>query len=346
MPEMTAHLVGSVPLADAEAVFRTVAGALGPHLRRLPDGETGIRRTWIKFLQDVLANHPGIEVAADLPPLVFRQWDGTIVREIPRLRVATGAKLDPAALRTGYADMAIASFEIFDRLQREGAVPAGVRFQISLPSPLAPAYNNMVPEDRPAAIAMLTRHFAGEVQKIAATLPNERVAIQWDVCQEVLAWEGYYAPGPVPFERETIDVLTQIGDAVPPTLDLGYHLCYGSPADEHLVQPTDTRVMVDIANRVAAGVTRPIDFFHLPVPKPRTDDAFFAPLRDLRLADRTALYLGLVHHNDDGGNEARLAAARRFTRVDGVATECGWGRGDPSKVNGLLAALAHTARLP
>ena len=35
------HLIGSVPLADAETVFRTVAAALGPHLRYLPDGETG-----------------------------------------------------------------------------------------------------------------------------------------------------------------------------------------------------------------------------------------------------------------------------------------------------------------
>jgi hypothetical protein len=32
-------------------------------------------------------------------------------------------------------------------------------------------------------------------------------------------------------------VLATIGDAVPPGVELGYHLCYGSPADEHLVQP-------------------------------------------------------------------------------------------------------------
>src|SRR5215210_5568500 len=40
------HLVGSVPLADAEAVFRAVSGELGPYLRRLPDGETGERIDW------------------------------------------------------------------------------------------------------------------------------------------------------------------------------------------------------------------------------------------------------------------------------------------------------------
>jgi hypothetical protein len=39
------HLVGSVPLASAEDVFRTLGGALGDRLRRLPDGETDITAT-------------------------------------------------------------------------------------------------------------------------------------------------------------------------------------------------------------------------------------------------------------------------------------------------------------
>jgi len=61
------HFVGSIPLPDAETVFRTLAAATGPHLKRLPDGETGIRKTWIRFLQGVLADNPAIEVAQDLP---------------------------------------------------------------------------------------------------------------------------------------------------------------------------------------------------------------------------------------------------------------------------------------
>ncbi len=65
--------------------------------------------------------------------------------------------------------------------------------------------------------------------------------MQWDVCQEVLAWEGYYEPGPVDFRTETIGVLSEIGDAVAPAIELGYHLCYGSPQDEHCVQPKECR---------------------------------------------------------------------------------------------------------
>jgi hypothetical protein len=199
---------------------------------------------------------------------------------------------------------------------------------------------------RPAqAPAGADRALSGEVAKIAQALPNDRIALQWDVCQEVLAWEGYYEPGPVDVRVETIDVLAQVGDAVPAAIELGYHLCYGSPADEHMVQPKDTGIMVEIANAIAARVARPIQFFHMPVPKGRTDDAYFVPLERLRLGDETELYLGLIHHDDAKGDAARLAAARRHVRVDGIGTECGMARGDPARLPALLAAHARAAAI-
>jgi hypothetical protein len=76
----------------------------------------------------------------------------------------------------------------------------------------------------------------------------------------------------------------------------------------------------------------------MPVPKGRTDDAYFAPLDNLRLHPKTELYLGLIHHDDPAGDAARLTAARRHTRVDGVATEGGMARGDPARLPSLLAA--------
>jgi hypothetical protein len=44
-------------LSAAETVFHTLAAATGPHLKRLLDGETGIRKTSIRFLQQVLARN-------------------------------------------------------------------------------------------------------------------------------------------------------------------------------------------------------------------------------------------------------------------------------------------------
>ena len=59
----------------------------------------------------------------------------------------------------------------------------------------------------------------------------------------------------------------------------------------------------------------------------RDDDAFFAPLRELRLPEETELYLGLVHFEDGvAGTQQRIDTAARHVSSFGVATECGLGR--------------------
>ena len=55
MSAMQIHLVGSVPLDDSAAVFRTVAEGAAGHIHRLPDGETGTRINWVRFIQEQLA---------------------------------------------------------------------------------------------------------------------------------------------------------------------------------------------------------------------------------------------------------------------------------------------------
>src|SRR3954470_1876405 len=164
-----AHFVGSIPLPDSETVFRRLSRAVGSHLVRLPDGETGIRKSWIRFLQDVLAGNSAIEVATDLPKFKFTQWDGKVVREISQLGVKPGATIDPATFDTGYADMALESWAAFERLQKAGDIPSGGNFQISITTPIALISKNMVRSDRPKMLPPLTQHFIGEVRKIAKT---------------------------------------------------------------------------------------------------------------------------------------------------------------------------------
>jgi hypothetical protein len=60
------HLVGSVPLADARAVFTAASTALGPRLKRIPDGETGERSDWITWLEPVFAENPALEKSDEL----------------------------------------------------------------------------------------------------------------------------------------------------------------------------------------------------------------------------------------------------------------------------------------
>jgi hypothetical protein len=85
--------------------------------------------------------------------------------------------------------------------------------------------------------------------------------------------------------------------------------------------------MVEIANALATAAERPIDWLHMPVPRSRSDDDYFAPLTELRLQSSTTLFLGLIHYTD--GLEAtlnRMQAADRFVGSYGIATECGLGR--------------------
>ena len=43
------HLVGSIGLLTAQDVFRKCGQLLGPRLKRVPDGEVGGRRLWVKI---------------------------------------------------------------------------------------------------------------------------------------------------------------------------------------------------------------------------------------------------------------------------------------------------------
>lgn len=330
------HLCGSVPLDTAEEVFRTVSEAAGSHLARLPDGETGNRILWIGYLGNILVSHPDMEPDPENPSFDWYQWDGTLVWTLPQLRFKPGVDPDKVRFPLTYADEALESWAVFQKLQAEGVIPAAVKFQVSLPTPLAPTYQFISPSAHETFLRVYERQLLEEVSRIIEAIPHERLSMQWDVCQEVLVWENSYPYRPENYKDQILSQLARIGDAIPDDIDLGYHLCYGSPKDEHLVQPRDSQIMVEMASGLLARIKRPIQYLHLPVPKDRTDAAFFIPMRQLKLPETTDLYLGLIHYDDEDGDRARFKAARRYVRVDGISCECGWGRTDPDRIPGYL----------
>jgi len=138
--------------------------------------------------------------------------------------------------------------------------------------------------------------------------------------------------------------MAELGDRVPAEVALGYHLCYGDRGHKHFVEPKDTANLVEIGNGIAAGLRRSLDWLHLPVPKERDDDAYYAPLARLALPASARLFLGLVHKTDGlEGARRRVAAAERVVTDFGVATECGLGRRPPSTIPDLLALHAQVA---
>ena len=135
---------------------------------------------------------------------------------------------------------------------------------------------------------------------------------------------------------------------VPMDIEAGIHLCYGDPGHKHIIEPADLSTCVAYANGIAQASARPVNFIHMPVPRDRSDAAYFAPLGALSLPAETDLYLGLVHFTDGAdGTAARLVAALASLAGHvgsfGIATECGFGRRDPVTIPPLLGIHATVA---
>ena len=338
-PGRGVHLNGSVPLANAESVFRTVAERLGNDLTRMPDGETGERANWVQwqFIR-VLARHPALEPTGVKPDAY---------RKVGALRVKAGATAKDLAFGPlGYAEVAKTSYAVFRRLRDAGAIGAGMRFQVALPTPIAPIGGFLAPEDQVRVEAPYEQAMLAEVEAIAAAIPHRDLSIQWDCAREFMFIEGL-------LQRPADDLWGWLGEriarqgaAVPRDVELGFHLCYGDRGHKHFVQPKDTGNLVAMASLAAQRVRRSIEFLHLPVPRDRTDDAYFAPLKQLQLHPETRLFLGLVHLTDGlEGARRRMAAASRFMPDYGVSTECGLGRRPAETIVPLLDLLAEVSRL-
>lgn len=338
------HLVGSVPLADAGAVFTAAGVALGERLRRIPDGETGERSDWITWLEPAFADNPALEKSDEL----FRIHATGTARIRYRLKPGKRAE-DVSFGNLFYADIAKVSFAEFARAKREGRIPAGCRFQIDLVpahsviwlflqddlhQPLDPVFN-----------AALKR----EIDKIAAALPHDEIAIQFDVASAVFARLQCNEPNAYGRNRDEMlarfsAILTDLAAHVPADIELLFHFCYGDSNHKHVIEPADMGDMVDVANRLSADIARSIALIHMPVPRDRADDAYFAPLARLRLKPETELCLGLVHYTDGvDGTRRRLQTAERHVRDFSVATECGFGRRDPATIPELLRIHAEIA---
>ncbi len=324
-----AHLVGSVPLASAEVVFRTVAAAIGDRLRRLPDGETGPRSDWIVWQLPVFTSQPRLEIVPPGP----NSW-----RPLPRVRLSEGARQVRVVFEAlGYAEAAIASYRVFARLKRDGLVPVACRFQVCLPTPLAPISAFVVPEDQAALEPAYEDRLLAELRQVLQAVPHDQLAIQWDTNFEFGMLEGVF---PVWFDDARggiLERLLRMARQVPPDVELGYHFCYGDVQHRHFKEPADAGKLVDVANALTMSLGRPLNWLHLPAPRDRFDEGYYVPLRELRLRAETELYLGLVHHTDGvEGTTRRMEVARRFVSGFGIATECGWGRRAPATIPELL----------
>lgn len=127
-------------------------------------------------------------------------------------------------------------------------------------------------------------------------------------------------------------------------MSVGLHLCYGDAGHVHMIEPESLAAQVALVNAVASRAARPIDWVSFTVPQDRGDDAYFAPLGDLRIGAATEPYLGVVPYHPDrqaeGVRRRQIASIDRHLPADfaswGISTECGLARADRADIARLL----------
>jgi hypothetical protein len=362
LAERPVMMVGSVPRETAEEVFELLGPSLGDLLVGLSDGEPGWRNMWIVFNgPHVYEPHPDIEVTnkpkrrpedsvlkdRKVPDWVPTSWD-----EMWQFRVRDGVEsIEFENLH--YAEYALASYEIFKTEREMGAIPPGTRFQISLPLPEDfTRWCTSTPRDFAIMTKAVENALVREIGKIVAGIPAEDLTLQFDVCWEVFACDtgdymgreplAYKADGD-PFDRFA-HYIERLSPLAPDNALLGMHLCYGDLEHSHLIEPKDLAVCVKMTNLAVEHSGGRLDYVQMPVPRNRADDAYFAPLADLKPGN-TKLYIGLVHLTDGvEGTRRRLAAFKRhFKGKFGVATECGWGRRKAETIPDLIKVHREVA---
>jgi hypothetical protein len=345
MPPSSVHFNGSVNLPDAETVMREISSRIPAGVRRMTDGETGERNYWIHFQVAKFAAMPELELVGTRE--AYDTGDAP-APAMPQLRLVEGVA--PEAVNwpeLGYADAYRESYEVFRALQEEGTIPAGVRFQIQYPTPIAPIAGTVVAEDLPNLAGSYERALFADLGKALANIPHERCAVQWDVAVEFGLLEGGFDPGrPAPL-NEIAAGLTRCVDQVPDDVPVGMHLCYGDYGHQHFKQPDSLELQVRLVNAVLAGSSRPVDWFSFTVPQARRDPDYFAPLRNLQAGPETELDFALVPYypaDQPQGTtaeqarliDAYLAESPSGSRDWGICTECGMGRVAAEDVPTLL----------
>jgi hypothetical protein len=340
-------LVGSVPLEDSEAVLSTCGAVIGDYVAALPDGEPHDRSIWINFLAlRTYYMHPQLESVNRPAPIGgVEQWIPTSPTDHWQFKIKPGVT-DLRFDDLRYAGAALSSYLTFKQLKHEGVIPEHVRFQVCLPLTWSGTMMFFMahPEDLEQVVPAFERALIREIEKIALAIPAEELAIQWDVCIEILDVDGAFPFSPPGDKLERfLECCRHLAHHVPEGALMGYHLCYADLNHRHIQEPKDLETSVRMANGAVEASRRRVDFFHFAVPRDRSDDGYFKPLEGLDVGD-ARVYLGLVHMTDGAeGTRRRIETAKRYLPDFGIATECGFGRRPAEQVRPLLELHVEVA---
>jgi hypothetical protein len=322
-----AHLVGSIPGANAEQAMTAALDRLGPHLLTLTDGETGNRSWWIGAVLRALAGDEDVEVERSGD---FSDYDHTLL-----YRVRAGATLDAGRLAAclPYEGAFRESFPLFKDLRERYGCP-DLSFQVGLPSHLDLAVDavgypeGLAPELYSPCLEATAKH-TRDVHVAAA----DSVVFQIETPASLVAVSASGVGAPNTAARMAAK-LVELPAQAPSEARFGVHLCLGDMNHKSLGHIKDIGPAVFLANEIASAwpPSRPLEFIHAPFAAaeepPTFDPAFYEPLQQLNLPPSVRFVAGCIHESLSHERQVellRLIESQVGHEVD-VAAACGLGR--------------------
>ncbi len=339
MPDREAHLVGSLPGSTPAEAMTTALRVLGPHLRSLPDGETGERRNWVISIIDGLRAHPDLELrtAGD-----WSDYDKT-----PVLKIREGRRLYGASLDFGHVAAVRESHPEFERA-RAAAGRDDLVFQEGVPGDLDLAMFTLGPLGALRHRRAFTEATLSEIRGVGA-ITGPGTLFQIEVPVELVLLTKAPAPARPGLARLLARSVTGLAAASPAGTRFGVHLCLGDMNNRAFGTMDDVTPLVLLANAVLRGwpAGRPLDVLHAPFAAAdhpaTTDAAFYRPLRDLELPGGVRFAAGFAHESQSLPDQLTIRSTIEdlLAREVMVAAACGLGRRSPADGVAVLERMAQ-----
>jgi len=324
MARRHAHLVGSVPGESPAEAMQLAMTTLGPHLRCLPDGETGDRRNWIISIIENLRGHPALELA--------KEGDWSDYDKTPRFKVRRGHQLLGASLDFGQLSAVEASRPAFEEVRRESG-RADLDYLVGVPGDFDMAMFTLGPVGALRHRRAFTEATVAQITRIYAMLGDQAI-FQLEVPAELVLLTKLPAALHPPLARMFGKWLAGVAAASPEGARFGIHLCLGDMNHRAFGRMKDVAPLVALTQAIVAAwpAGRPLEFVHAPFAAaddpPPTTESFYAPLAALKLPSETRFIAGFAHEDQSLEDQLRVMGMleKLLDRPVDIASSCGLGR--------------------
>jgi hypothetical protein len=317
-------LVGSIPAASAEDAMTLALREVGPHLRYLPDGETGERDRWVVGIINNLRSHPDLRVR--------REGDWSSYKDQLNFAVRKGHQLTGDRLDFGHVAAYQASWPIFERL-REEQDWTNFDFQVGIPGDFDMALFTLGLPGPFQHRGPFTDATVREIEQIHA-LAGRQVLFQIEAPAELVFVTQVPSVAQPAMAAWMAGVVTKLASRAPRGARFGVHLCLGDLGHKALGKLRDAAPLVHLTNAIVkrwpAG--RPLEYVHAPLAAgedpPVLSKSFYHPLDGLRMPAETRFVAGFLHE-DRTLDELRQILSEIESRLGqpvDIAASCGLAR--------------------